>query len=249
MTLARRLLNEAIDAHQSLMAGQVLDIGGERVNTIASFEKPQLDWIYFNLEQRYAPDVIGNCEALPFKAESIGTVLLFEILEHVPDPRMVLDEAKRVLRPGGRLFVSMPFMYRHHRNPADFHRWTHERFFMELEDRLGMQIDVLVPRGAWLATVLDILTQGLGGVVPGTFRGSSVLSFLGRVFSRLISLSYPMWRKWDLWLADVSRTKAIFHRYTTGYLVVARKPREDEGWRGTPEKSRDALRTPLSPLL
>ena len=48
----------------------------------------------------------GTAEALPFPDDSFGTVLLVRVLAHLPNPSTALAEARRVLRPGGRLVVA-----------------------------------------------------------------------------------------------------------------------------------------------
>ncbi len=45
--------------------------------------------------------------ALPYDASSIDTVVLPQVLEQVPEPLAVLDEVRRVLRPGGHLVLSL----------------------------------------------------------------------------------------------------------------------------------------------
>lgn len=49
---------------------------------------------------------VADAVALPFKDESFDVVLLLHVLYHVDDSRTALEEACRVLRPGGRVFVS-----------------------------------------------------------------------------------------------------------------------------------------------
>jgi SAM-dependent methyltransferase len=44
-----------------------------------------------------------------FPAASFAGVLSFECLEHIPDYRAALAECRRLLQPGGRLFLSTPF--------------------------------------------------------------------------------------------------------------------------------------------
>lgn len=51
---------------------------------------------------------IGEAEALPFEDDSFDVAVLAEILEHVPDVAAVLREAERVVRPGGRVVISVP---------------------------------------------------------------------------------------------------------------------------------------------
>lgn len=62
----------------------------------------------------------GDAGRLPFPDDSFRIVTLLNVLEHVPDYRMVLAEAVRVLRPGGRLFVVCP-NYAALRQEAHYH--------------------------------------------------------------------------------------------------------------------------------
>lgn len=49
---------------------------------------------------------IADAVALPHASETFDIVLLLHVLYHVSDPRSAIQEASRVLRPGGQLFVS-----------------------------------------------------------------------------------------------------------------------------------------------
>lgn len=50
--------------------------------------------------------VCSDGAALPFESESVDVVRIDRVLVHVPSPAAVLAEARRVLRPGGRLVVA-----------------------------------------------------------------------------------------------------------------------------------------------
>ena len=71
------------------------------------------------------PSVFGDAQHLPFRNKSIDTVVMLEVLEHIPDPEKVFKEIGRVLKPKGRLIMSMPFLYPLHDSPFDFQRFTH----------------------------------------------------------------------------------------------------------------------------
>lgn len=69
-------------------------------------------------------DRIEDAHALTFPAGFAGTMVLCEILEHLPDPARAVAEAHRVLRDDGLLVVSVPFRYRLHGFPSDYWRFT-----------------------------------------------------------------------------------------------------------------------------
>jgi len=52
--------------------------------------------------------VNAACEALPFPDASFNAILSHEVLEHVADDRLAVQEMVRVLRPGGRLILFVP---------------------------------------------------------------------------------------------------------------------------------------------
>lgn len=70
------------------------------------------------------PQVFGDAHSLPFADGTFDTVLLLEVLEHLPEPQTAVKEAKRVLSPNGRLILSTPFLYPIHDAPTDYQRWT-----------------------------------------------------------------------------------------------------------------------------
>jgi SAM-dependent methyltransferase len=69
-------------------------------------------------------DRIEDAHALTFPAAFAGTMVLCEILEHLPDPARAVAEAHRVLREDGLLVVSVPFRFRLHGFPSDYWRFT-----------------------------------------------------------------------------------------------------------------------------
>jgi SAM-dependent methyltransferase len=70
------------------------------------------------------PTIVGTAEALPADDASVDVVLCTMVLEHVVDPRKVLAEARRVVKPGGRLVLTVPSVWPAHEMPHDYWRFT-----------------------------------------------------------------------------------------------------------------------------
>lgn len=90
---------------------------------------------YFACEQYIKADITQNinadidCLIIPDKPldlpdHSFECILVLDVLEHVTDPVFVLRELRRLLKPGGSVILSLPFLYREHETPNDYVRYT-----------------------------------------------------------------------------------------------------------------------------
>ena len=59
-------------------------------------------------DQRSASVTAGDAGRLPFPADCFDRIICSEVLEHVPDPDLVLSEISRILKPGGLFIASVP---------------------------------------------------------------------------------------------------------------------------------------------
>jgi SAM-dependent methyltransferase len=71
-------------------------------------------------------DVVCDIEDLPFVDNSIDVVFNSAVLEHVPNPKKVVDEIYRVLKKNGVIYSAFPFMQGFHASPYDYTRVTEE---------------------------------------------------------------------------------------------------------------------------
>ena len=70
-----------------------------------------LPGLAYGRPRRSAPDLLltqANFTALPYRDASFDSVLVFDVLEHLPDPRAGIRELWRVLAPGGLLHALVP---------------------------------------------------------------------------------------------------------------------------------------------
>jgi ubiquinone/menaquinone biosynthesis C-methylase UbiE len=59
-----------------------------------------------------------------FADDSFDCVIASDVFEHVPDLDRLLAEVYRVLKPGGVLFFTTPFLGPYHEVPRAVQRWT-----------------------------------------------------------------------------------------------------------------------------
>jgi SAM-dependent methyltransferase len=122
-------------------------------------------------------DVLGVGEHLPFANRSFDAVLSMNVLEHVRDPFRCATELARVVRPGGKLYASAPFLQPYHGYPHHYYNMTASG----LENLFAgaFTVDQLdVPASAipiWaLSWFLNSYVAGLPADVADRFRKLSV---------------------------------------------------------------------------
>jgi SAM-dependent methyltransferase len=103
-----------------------------------------------------AVDVMASADALPFDDGSFDCIICTEVLEHCPDPRSVLAEVSRVLRPRGRVFLTTPFLRPLHEMPHDYFRFTPSGI-AQLANSAGLKVHTIRPKGEYVAVALAVV--------------------------------------------------------------------------------------------
>ncbi len=76
------------------------------------------NWDYSRL------DIQADLVSIPLVSASVNTAMNIQVLEHVTHPELVLKEIYRVLKPGGRLYLTAPQGWHEHQIPHDYFRFT-----------------------------------------------------------------------------------------------------------------------------
>ncbi|HLM27169.1 MAG TPA: methyltransferase domain-containing protein [Thermoleophilaceae bacterium] len=124
----RPILEFVRAASESLPPGvRVLDVGAGEAPYRELFDHVDyvtLDWSGSLHEEAKEADLKGSADALPLQDEEFDAVLMTQVLEHLPQPLEALQEARRVLRPGGRAYLTVPLVWELHEQPFDYWRFT-----------------------------------------------------------------------------------------------------------------------------
>lgn len=124
-------------------------------------------WNYGNL------DYVGPLDNMPIESATFDAVLCTQVLEHVEWPRECVREMCRVLKPGGRLFMTVPMSHAEHQAPHDFFRYTSFGLRSICTQAGFSEVHIEPFGGLWTRWAYE-LPRGLD-VIPGSgFHGGSL---------------------------------------------------------------------------
>lgn len=195
-------------------------------------------------------DVICYAESLPFADGSFDTILCTEVLEHTREPFQVMREFARLLKPGGHVLLSVPFIYPIHEAPNDYWRFT--IYGLEAVCRSAGLVPIYIltkggPVAAMLSLCINIIIRGVNSF--GKIIGTSRPLYEQRWLRWLLAL--PQWVY--LWFSRAMRSSGqirwlggrVSERFsidlqrpawlyelnswmTLGYVMLAQRPRISE---------------------
>ena len=125
--LARRLLWREIAAASTDLSGRLLDVGcGSQPyrSLFAGCAYTGLDIDGPRTRQLAVADAFYDGHRFPFADASFDAVLCNQVLEHVFNPAEFLTEIRRVMVPGARLLLTVPFVWDEHEQPCDYARYS-----------------------------------------------------------------------------------------------------------------------------
>jgi len=147
------------------ISGSVLDMGGGRKAKYLRLLPPGLTVESVNIDPAIEPThLVTPGQPLPLPDNSFDAVICLNTLEHVYDSAAVLQELFRVVRPGGAVHVTVPFMFRIHGHPDDFFRAT-PSWWQETFRRSGFARMELTPL-VWGRRSTRTVVPGLYGLFP-----------------------------------------------------------------------------------
>lgn len=202
---------------QELKAGSsILDLGGHKSHKRGRFdiEKYPLRVIYANLVADKKPDIQCDGAQLPTSSEAFDVVICSEILEHVSEPSLVLQEVYRVLKPDGCLLATVPFLFRVHGDPYDYNRFT-DYYWRSLLKKTGFFDISIEKQGSFYTVMVDFLKQ------YATQYAAEKM-----VFPWVVRQLSPVMQRWAFRrennLKD-ERWPEFIQSYTIGYGICAKK--------------------------
>ncbi len=165
-----RLLRRALRQFEGAVCGRLVDLGcGDFRLSRAFFPRAEqvfgIDrWLAARCHRAAPPGarfVYASLEAAPFRDASFDTAVCTEVLEHVRDEAAAWREIARLVKPGGRLILSLPFALFVHGGPNDFRRYTIHGLAERLEAH-GFALERYIAVGEGAAGILARTLAHLG---------------------------------------------------------------------------------------
>jgi SAM-dependent methyltransferase len=186
------------------LQGRVLDCGAG-TQPYAGLLSKDVSYVSMDYNTQLKPKLIGDIRFLPFRDNLFGGIILTEVLEHIYETDLVLQEIARVAESGTTIVCSTPFNWGLHYQPYDYYRFTPfalEKLFVNNGfsvikiHRLGgvftasyqRLLDVLY---SWLLSKLSRNQKGSPGFLERTLKYLIITpnAFAGMLLPRLDKIS------------------------------------------------------------
>lgn len=157
--IVRRGLFLALRRHAPKAKGKLLDFGAGAAPYRHLFNVNQ--YVTVDIEVSGHPnsnktaDHYYDGHTLPFQDDCFDFIFATEVLEHIFNIEEILLELVRVLKPGGRILVTTPFVWDEHERPFDFARYTGFGLRHLLEQK-GFEIEALEKTSGYLEAVFQM---------------------------------------------------------------------------------------------
>lgn len=168
-----------------------------------------IDWPNSAHVNQYLDLTCDLNQPIPLPSSFFNTIIISEVLEHIAEPDLIWAEMTRLLMPGGKILLSVPFFYRIHEAPYDFYRYT-EFALRKYAIKNKLEIIEFKPFGGLPEVLTDILAKNL-----------TKIPALGNFLSSL-----AQWLCWSFihtrWGKRISENSA--KAYPLGYFMILQKP-------------------------
>lgn len=171
--------------------------------------------VNFEIVAYATTDVVGVGEVLPFQDQSFDAIVSATVLEHVKDPFQCAAEMVRVLRPGGDLYCSVPFLQPLHGYPHHYYNMSHQGLRNLFEDKLEIVQQKINQYGLPIWTLSWFLNSWLQGL-----QGETKAAFLQKTVADLIQ--HPPTYLNEPFVTELSDAKNFELASVT--VLLARKP-------------------------
>ncbi|WP_414568116.1 methyltransferase domain-containing protein [Nostoc sp. CCY 9925] len=167
-----------------------------------------IDWENSLYPNPYADLFCDINNSIPLADNSFDTIILSDVLEHIAEPKLLLQEIYRLLRKDGVVILNVPFFERIHESPYDFYRYT-EFILKEMIASIGFKLELFEVVGGAIES-WSYMTANLSTYLPVIKRIVPIMLFY---FVLQLKKSNYIRKKFQV----------LDSLYPSGYFYIARK--------------------------
>ncbi|HEX8736663.1 MAG TPA: methyltransferase domain-containing protein [Pyrinomonadaceae bacterium] len=192
---ARTAILESVKEESRLFYGTVLDVGCGFMpyKKLIEANRQVKKYIGMDFEQtaagiydvRVEPDLKWGGREIPLEDESIDCVMATEFLEHYAEPEKALREMRRVMKPDGKIFATVPFVWNLHEIPHDEYRYTPYSIKRHFENAGFREINVKA-LGGWNLSLAQMLGLWVTFSKMSSFSRAVMRKFLFPFYALLV---------------------------------------------------------------
>ncbi|MDA1208679.1 MAG: class I SAM-dependent methyltransferase [bacterium] len=206
----RVILKNQVSKFAKELSGSVLDLGGGNGERYKHFFQTIIS---LDINPENHPDIVGSAEDVPLENGVMDSILCTQLLEHVPHPLKVFSEMFRLLKPGGKAFLTVPQWNELHEEPHDYFRYTNFGMRQMSEDA-GFTVLKMEQRGGYYSLRTQVAIRFLIDKYH-PYQNYFAMLIIAPI-STILTKFAIMRDKWDT--SDANRKHAI------GWAVLLEKP-------------------------
>ncbi len=172
---------------------------------------------------KYTPlDFVSDIIAIPAESESFDVILCTEVIEHVPDPILAVKEMARLLKPGGKIYLTAPLGSSLHQEPFHFYGGYTPYWYQKFLPASGIEIISIEKNMGFFSFLSQESQRSSALMAPWRLKGKtnllsgSVVTLLWLVMLPFTRLLLPLFAKF---LDDLR----LENETTVGYHVIGQK--------------------------
>ena len=129
------------------LSGLSLEFGAidNKNKTFSNFFKGKDKFDYTNIVSNKKLKIFSSdlTKKLKIQSYKYKNILIFNVLEHLPAYNLAFSETYRILKKGGFLIGSTPFLYQIHSAPNDYFRYTKDFLKLNLKNNKFKNISII----------------------------------------------------------------------------------------------------------
>lgn len=182
--LTRNGLLKAVASYAPELSGRLMDLGCGSKPYQSLFKVSEYIGVDYNSaghpHHNEQIDVFYDGKTLPFANEHFDSVFSSEVFEHIFNIEEILQEVHRVMKPGGQLLATCPFVICEHESPNDFARYT-SFAIKDIMQRNGFKVLQYQKAGNHVTAIMQLRIMYLHMHVLPVLKNIPVLRTMARL--------------------------------------------------------------------